>query len=290
MTTQQVLATGMSRDGLRGLVKQGQWTRVATGVHSTSPAPPSWEQLAWGGVLVGGPMAALGGMAAAHLFGLADPTTPIDVWTPEGSPVIQRPQGPWRFRRGVRRVVGHPPRTSLDETILDLCSGASPDDQSHWIAAALRSRKTTPERLTRALERAPRVGGRQQISELLQVVGGGSESPLEVRYFRDVQRPHGLPEGIRQRSVSSRTRSDVVFEGYGLIVELDGDLGHRGAGERRDAWRDAHHLALGLVTLRFGWADLVGYPCEVAAAIAEVLHSRGWEGAARPCRACIRAA
>ena len=286
VTYRQALAAGLTRGSVRGLLDRNTWTAVDKGVYVTRPGEPTWLDLAWAGVLIGGPGSGVGGAAAAHLWGIGDPVDQIDIWSPRTALAVRDDR--WVFRRGVRKVIGSPPRTSLEETVLDLCAGADADVQSGWISAALRSNRSTAQRMSRALDRATRLKGRRQVAELLQAVSGGSESPLEVRYLRDVERAHDLPAGTRQRSMSSRTRSDVVYEAYSLIVELDGLLGHRGDGERRDAWRDALHLTMGLVTLRFGWSDLVQHPCEVAAAVAEVLYSRGWQGSAKPCSNCRR--
>ena len=286
VTAAQAFRAGVSEQVIRGMARDGRWHRLANGIYSLEP--DGWLPRVWAGVLVGGTTATLGGLAAAHLHGMADEPDIIDVWTSDGTQ--PRRKGPWRFRRGVRKRLGAPPRASVEETTLDLCAGATPDEQSAWLAKALTNRRTTPQRLGRALDQAPRLKGRAGIRELLEVVAGGTESPLEVRYLRDVERAHGLPEGQRQKSMSHGTRSDVLYEAYAVIVELDGRLGHRGPGERRDAWRDAQHLAQGLVTLRFGWADVAHQPCEVASAVAEVLRSRGWLGSELPASCCPRAA
>ncbi|MGA4506798.1 type IV toxin-antitoxin system AbiEi family antitoxin domain-containing protein [Propionibacteriaceae bacterium G1746] len=297
VTREQALAAGLSARQIAGLVSRGAWARLARGVFAVRFSSRSWDDLAWAGVLLAGDGAALGAEAAAHLYGFAPASLPIDVWITSG-PGATRPRIPldqpdgvvWRFHRGERKVVGSPPRTSIEQTVLDLCAGADADQQSHWLGQALANRRTTVTRLTRALDDAPRLTGRRQLAELLEVAGGGSHSPLEVRYLRDVERAHGLPHGVRQQSVSSGTRSDMVYDEFNLIVELDGQLGHRGAGELRDSWRDARHLSRGLGTLRFGWPDVVRRACEMAALIAAVLQNNGWTGQLRPCRACRAAA
>lgn len=292
VTTAQALAAGLTSRAVEGLLDRGTWTTLAHGVHATRHSDRGWMDLAWAGLLIGGEEAALGGAAAAHLYGIAPAPKAIDIWIPGGSRVPHPlranldEEPTWRFRRGTRRALGTPPRITVEEAVLDLCSGASADDQAGWLSVAIREQRTSPARLLHALERHPRVTGRRRVAELIEVVGGGSQSPLEVRYFRDVVRPHGLPYGQRQRSASTGTRSDVVYQQYSTIVELDGELGHRGRGESHDAWRDAHHLILGLVTLRFGWADLVDRACEVARIVAAVLQRQGWSGVVKPCLNC----
>lgn len=291
VTTAQALEAGLTHRSLEGLLRRGTWTRVATGVLATRHSDMGWNDLAWAGVLIGGPGASLGGAAAAHVHGFGPRVLPIDVWIPGGSraghPVhADGGDDRWRFRRGQRRGFGSPPRISVAETVLDLCAGKNADEQSRWLGEVLRDRRTTLARLDEALAQAPRLKGRRQLAELLQVVAGGSHSPLEVRYLRDVERAHGLPKGVRQKSVSRSTRSDVVYEEYATIVELDGELGHRGPAERHDAWRDARHLGQGFGTLRFGWADMVHRCCEAAVAVGTVLQRNGWSGEPKACRYC----
>jgi len=37
-------------------------------------------------------------------------------------------------------------------------------------------------------------------------------------------------------------------------------------------------MIAGEATLRYGWADVLGRPCEVAAQVVAVLRARGWTG------------
>lgn len=283
MSRTQAMEHGLSRMQVGLLTGQG-WQRLLRGVYSCEG--DGWRQRAWAGVLAAGRQASVGGVAAARLHGLrTSEVGVIDIWTPRAS-CVQRQEPGWRFRRGTRSAIGSPPRTSLEETVLDLCAGAEADDQAGWVTRALSTRRTTARRLRLALEGAPRIEGRADLLVLLNWLDLGLESPLEVRYLRDVERRHGLPVGVRQQSVSERTRTDVHYDQWSTLVELDGQLGHRGEHETRDAWRDARHLARGLATLRFGWTDLVQRPCGVASMVASVLRNRGWSGFMRTCPRC----
>ena len=112
---------------------------------------------------------------------------------------------------------------------------------------------------------------------------------MEVRYLRDVERAHGLPDGRRQVR-RRRTECDVWYEEYGLLVELDGRRGHEGGGAFRDMRRDNSATTDGLATLRYGYRDVFGSPCEVAAQVAENLARRGWPGPFGRCQRCRRVA
>lgn len=288
VTRRQALNAGLLGDAVKGLVRTGRWTPVSRGMYAVEgTGGVGWEQMLWAGVLIGGPGSAVGGRAAAHLAGLAPRPEKIDIWAPRDQAYRQSPAcDPWIFHRGRRTSRGSPPHLSVEETLLDLCADSDADGIGSWLARGITERRTTGDRLMNTLRGSPCLPNRRLIAECLSMVATGSNSPLEIRYRRDVEHAHGLPSGIRQRSVSDGTSSDVVYEEYTTIAELDGQQGHRGSGETRDAWRDSKHLVLGFVTLRFGWADVAGRPCQVAARVAEVLRTRGWTGEPMPCRRC----
>ena len=56
----------------------------------------------------------------------------------------------------------------------------------------------------------------------------------------------------------------MLYKEYGLLIELDGRLGHEGVGRFRDMRRDNRATIDGLATLRYGFGDVHGIPCEVA--------------------------
>jgi hypothetical protein len=85
---------------------------------------------------------------------------------------------------------------------------------------------------------------------------------------------------------TSRTRReyrDVLYEDFGLIVELDGRVAHPGDRRWMDVARDNAAAATGLITLRYGFIDLMRRPCLVAAQVASVLRIRGWQQSTRRC-------
>lgn len=289
LTREQALGLDLSRHTLRRLVDQERWQRLAPGVFVTHNATVEWETLAWAGVLLGGADARLGGTAAAYADQLVeDAPLPVEVLVPHAS--AARSRSFWTFvqeRPGARssRSTGSPPRTLVADTVLDLCEGAGPRVLEDLITRAMQKRLTTPLHLQRALDRRSRHSRRVLLTELLLEVGEGAESPLELRYLR-LERRHGLPDGQRQRRTSSPGRRDVIYREYGLIIELDGRLGHTGEGKFRDMARDNAALLEQITTMRFGFGDVAGSPCLVAAQVAQVLGQRGWPGRFRRCPAC----
>jgi hypothetical protein len=190
-----------------------------------------------------------------------------------------------------RHPVLTPPRTRVEETVLDLAGAAvSLDDALGWVLRACGSRRTTPERLAAALALRGRVRWRTELSGALGLAAQGVHSLLEYRYVNRVERPHGLPEADRQDPavrVGRRQYRDVTYREYGLVVELDGVAAHPAEERWRDVYRDNANHAVGQVTLRYGWAAVTGRPCFVAGQVADALAARGWTGAVRRCgRSC----
>lgn len=290
VSREQAHAHGLSDASLRRLRRDGWWQRLEAGLYFTGSDEVTWLGLAWGGVLLGGDEARLGAEAAAKLHGLiASAPAVITVLVPHGSP--RAPRGPWQFvqeRDGLRRRSrGAPPRLDVEDTVLDLADACDEATAVDVVTRAVQERLTVPDRLRRRLELRPRHRHRRLLGSVLADVEEGAQSPLELRYLVDVERPHGLPPGRRQHR-SRGTFRDVYYEEFGAIVELDGRAGHEGSGRLRDMRRDNRSTLAGEPTLRYGWWDVVDQPCLVAAQVATLLASRGWSGVMVHCPKCAR--
>lgn len=289
VTAAQTRAAGLSSQALYRLELTGRWQRLARSLYLTAPGPPSWPALAWGGVLLGGEDARLGGSAAGHLHGLV-PVAPAQILILVPQHAVTRDRRPWHFRReavGVRGPsLGSPPRIPIEDAVLDLCDVSTAARAVGLVTDAVGSRRTSAGQLREALDRRRRARHRQLLEELLADVAVGAESPLEVRYLRDVERAHDLPRGDRQNRSGLPYRRDVVYLTAGVVVELDGRLGHEGDGHFRDMRRDNRTTLAGELTLRYGTADVAGRPCAVASQVASALRLRGWSGWLSPCPRC----
>lgn len=289
MTVGQAADLGLSRHSVARLVSMGEWRRIGPSLVFVHDLDPPWDALAWAGVLYAGGDARIGDEAAAYLHGLIDaPPDQIVILLPHHRRLSCRP--PWIFRReraGARsaRSPGSLPRIPVEDTVLDLCV----DERSavHWITRAIQRRRTTLARIRDAAEERARLPCRALLSDLLAETRNGVESPLEHHYLRDVEQAHGLPRGTRQlRSGRTRGQRDVSYSEFGLLVELDGHLGHDGMGRFRDMRRDNASALDGRVTLRYGWIDVAEDPCAVAYQVAEVLVRRGWSALPTRCPRC----
>lgn len=290
LTREQALAHGLSDRALRRIVSQGWWLRLRAGIFHTSAAAPGWRALAWAGVLIGGDQARLHGPSAAFELRLVrEEPLPIDIAVERTRRLVGDHR--WRFIQSqvLRPTRGNLPRTNTEDTVLDLIVD-NPDAMAALVTDAVNRRLTTIPRLRSAANSRSRFPRRPELDLLLADVGQGNQSPLELLYYRQVERAHQLPRGDRQVRQANNTILDVAYGGDGwaggLIVELDGRRGHSGSGAFRDMRRDNFQADRGVLTLRFGWADCTARPCEVARQVARRLASLGWQDNFSPCPAC----
>lgn len=275
-----------------------RWQALYHGVYATYTGQPSRRAVLWAAVLRAGPGAALGYHTAAEVDRLADrPSEAIHVVVSSSRRVSPAPRG----RMDLPQVIIHycsraqdaihpsrtPPRTRIEETALDLTQlAASLDEAFSWLARACSRRLTTAALLRTAMTARPKLRWRTELSSALTDVSNGVHSVLEWRYLRDVELRHGLPRADRQALslAGNRTRYlDNEYRKFRVAVELDGRAAHPAEARWRDIHRDNASAVEGMVTLRYGWADVTADPCRVAREIAAALRRGGWTGRPRPC-------
>jgi hypothetical protein len=291
----QALRTGLTDKQIVAALHSGRWQRMQAGVYAAFSGPPGRRAVLWAALLRVGPHAVLSHETAAELAGLLPgPGPAIHVMVPSGSPVAPITGVILHYSSRLaqaRHPLLEPPRTRLEETVLDLAAAASDlDDALGWISRACGSGRTSPVRLQWTMTQRRRMRWRAELSGALSLGADGVHSLLEFRYVSRVERPHGLPAATRQHAVRRAGRSqyqDVVYEDYSLIVELDGQAAHPVEFRWNDVRRDNANAAAGQVTLRYGWADVTERPCHVADQVAAALAVRGWAGRPRRCgRSC----
>jgi len=273
-------------------VRSGRWRQIHPGVYATFSGDLTRRTRLWAAVLSAGPGAALSHETAAELHRLADkPAEPIHITVPAARR-ISAAEGIslHRSARVMEAVQAntYPPRTRVEETLLDLTQTARTfDDVCGWVTRAIARELTDETRLNAAMSVRRRLRWRTDLNELIAAAAGGDHSVLEFRYDRDVERAHGLPEAARQVAFTTlggrRGRRDRVYQSFGVVIELDGRLAHQPEDQWRDKTRDNAAAADGKQTLRYGWSQVKWQPCETAAEVARVLRRRGWGGRPRPC-------
>jgi hypothetical protein len=296
----QLLPLGVTDDRICALLQARRWMRLQRGVYAAFTGEPCRSALLWAAVLRAG-SGALSHQTAAELFGIADaPARLIHVTVPAG----RHPARPGAIpgiliHRSDRVLVARhpvlqPPRTRLEETVLDLVHGAASFEEAlGWLCRAAGRRVTTPDRLRIALDARARMRWRAETISALAEIAGGVQSVLEHRYVRDVEHAHGLPTARRQAKFVRGSRTiylDNLYDAFGVAVELDGRAAHTVEERFRDMNRDNANTAAGIITLRYGWPDVTGRSCETASQIAAVLRQCGWDGLPRRCGPACRVA
>jgi hypothetical protein len=156
----QVPAAGPDPVTVDALLRRERWRRLYHGVYAAYTGEPPRESLLWGAVLRAGPGAVLSHHTAAELDGLADsPSGVIHVTVGHDRRVRIRAE---QRHDSMPRVVVHrtaridavrhpartPPRTRIEETVLDLTQlAASFDTAFSWLSKACGRRLVTPPQI-----------------------------------------------------------------------------------------------------------------------------------------------
>ncbi|QDB78024.1 type IV toxin-antitoxin system AbiEi family antitoxin domain-containing protein [Georgenia wutianyii] len=294
LTRPEALAAGATDRELRHRVSTGAWQRAYPGVYVIHSGQLGWLTRVSAALAHAGPGAALSHSTAADWW-FESPATreqrvgqPVEVSVPARRTVVAHAGLRVHRRRPMPGVFhGLVAAVRPDDTAIDLVARAATDDDVVGILTRATRRVVHPAALLLALERRDRVRGRRLVLEVLGEVAEGVESPLELRYRRDVGRAHGLPAAdlqVRERLDGRWVRADCRYRGLGVRVELDGRLAHPGGRTDRDTWRDnAALLRSSELTLRYRWSHVAAAPCAVAAQVAQALRRGGWAGTPTRC-------
>jgi Transcriptional regulator, AbiEi antitoxin len=291
ISREQAVHGGIAVAAIRNQLRSGRWQRLQAGVYAIFTGVPSRDAELWAVVLRAGSGAALSHETAAELHGMASyrgQATHVTV------PATRHPvpiRGAVIHLSGrldqARHPVMLPPRTRVEDTVIDLTqAAASFDDAFGWLCCGVGRRLTTAARLQAALDARPKVRWRAGLTAVLSDIGSGVTSGLEYRYVTGVERAHGMPPARRQAKVVLGLRIryvDNLYEDAGLAVELDGQAAHSIEDRWSDMHRDNAHATAGLITLRYNWADVTLRPCQVAGQVADVLRQRGRPVRVRRC-------
>ncbi len=297
ISRRQALAGGMTPPAIEWRLRSGRWSRTGPGVYLVQAGLSRRQGELWSAILRAGPHAALSHETAAELSGLTDlPSSLIHVTIPE-SRRIRPPAGVVVHRSARLTQTVHPimlpPRTRIEETVLDLVAQSATFDAALAAASAACQRGlTVPELIAQAMRARKKLRWRTELAEALGQLGGGAHSLLEYRYVHYVERPHRLPPASRQVKLAEGNRSrylDNLYRDYHLCVELDGRMAHPESQRWQDLRRVNAITAQGITVMRYGWSDVNDRPCQTAAQIATILRGRGWSGTARRCSPACKA-
>ena len=291
ISRQQAISAGMPPAVIDNKLRFGRWQRLQRGVYATFSGPVDRTGELWSFVLRAGPSAMLSHQTAAELYGLKPGqsrlihlTVPTDDRTGHiRGAVVHRSRSADEYVHPSY----YPPRTRVEDTVLDLARvSANLDEAFDWLCRAVGRRITTTDLVREALARRPRVRWRADLEAALDDIAEGARSVLERRYINGVERRHGLPTARRQAKtvINGQTRYvDNFYEEASVAVELDGSASHPPEQRWADSRRDNAHAGLGILTVRYNWADVTQRPCFVAAQVAGLLRARGMLVSPRPC-------
>lgn len=290
VSTRQALSAGLTQEQIRWALTSGRWVRLCRGIHRAQTGDLDWMGRAHALVLRAGDDAVLTLESASFLHRVASRPPQIITAAVPSARQVTRLAGTRIARRDRLSIVTRQglPVTTAAQTALDLADvrGASWRDAVAEMALWVRKGRTTAEELSAALEARSRHQHRRVLMLALDPVACGAEDLIEVLYLTRVQRPHGLPEVQMQVPdvlAVGVIRRDAVYEAWGVVLELDGLLGHTGESMHRDRRRDRGTARTGRITLRAGLVELEADPCELAADVFATLRARGFTGSARMC-------
>ncbi|MDA3626483.1 hypothetical protein OU415_13640 [Saccharopolyspora sp. WRP15-2] len=298
VSTAQLAEFGVSRNALRAQLDAQRWQRVLPAVYAVFTGPLPRSTLISAALLYGGPWAVLSHRTAAEEWGMLPINSdgPAHITVPYSSSAVSKPPLVQVHRsRAFKHIVApsDPPRTNREDTIIDVAaSEASKEAARNTFIQLIGANRIPLPRVHEQLERRPPFRYRKTLEHALDMMLGGAVSALEAEYLVQVERAHGLPEGLRQVPFDVDGLvlwEDVAYDSSGaqLTVRLDGREFHS---TNRIAFRDrrrdnAAELA-GRARLVYGWHEVHESPCDVAAEVAAILMREGWRGSMASCRRC----
>ncbi|MEZ5086771.1 MAG: type IV toxin-antitoxin system AbiEi family antitoxin domain-containing protein [Tessaracoccus sp.] len=288
VTRAELNAVGISAGAITDRVGSGEWQRPFRGVYLLSAGIASTEQRLLCVQKWTGNKAVFSHQTAAFLHGLRnDLPSVLDVSVPPSVGLRSTDRCKvWRPRIPISRT-GSPPRTSLEQTVIDLVQGAPTESAVLEILTKAVQQRMSVSRFLDRLALHGRVRNRGFALGLTKLTEEGVESHLELEYRRRVERAHRLPRSVRQKWERIRgrwIRSDCWYPEFGVRAELDGELAHPGRATDDDLLRDNDvRLALDEITLRYRWAHVWDSPCLTAAQVTAALWARGWSKTPKKC-------
>lgn len=292
LSRRQLYGEGVTRWQVAARVRARRWAVTGRQTVSLTTGALSPEARRWVALHETGPRAALAGVTAlqaAGVTGLSDEAVHV---------IVPKSSSPWRSRG----VVVHESRRFDESTVV--ASGirrvrpavaavhaalwAATDRQAaFFLVLPVQQRIVTAEQLHEALSAVRRAPRRRLLLQVTADVGDGAHSLNELDLGRALRR-RGLPEPTRQQLVrlpSGRVYLDLVWEQWGVALEVDGAQHEQATARLDDALRDLGVAGTGRTTVRLPVLALRLDEERVLDGIETMLRARGWTGDARPAAA-----
>ena len=265
-TYAELVAVG-SQKRLRSGVARGEIERVLPGVYAASIHAPSFRVRCDAALIWAGKEALLGGTSALHFWEvIEEPPAQIVLTVPRH---FHRSTPGWlslhRVGYATEEVTVGGWGTVTPAFAMVQGFGALPRPyRNEAVYKMLRAGLMTVTDLRHALKVAPRVPGRRRLAAIADSYAGGSESALEGagmrRIFSTPEFAHLVPQHTL-RANGANYRVDLYDARSMTAIEFDGYAFHGGPEQRqRDVRRDIELAAVGVLTLRFTFADVMDRP------------------------------
>lgn len=251
ITRAQLLELGFPPRAIDGRIASGRLHRVHSGVYAVGRPHLTRHGEFMAAVLACRDGAVLSHTTAAELWKIR-PRQRGDIELSLAGKSVERPGLRTHRRRSFHRTVhARIPVTTPIQTIIDIAPGLTPAELETAINQADYHGLTTPERIWNALDGFAGQPGVRPVRLLLErhayVV---TDTELE-RLLIPIVRRAGLPPPLTQVWVNG-VRVDFYWPELGLVVETDGERGHRGPlRQTNDRRREHAHLVAGLTVIRF---------------------------------------
>ena len=258
VTRAQLIEAGVTPSSIQRRIRAGTLLPEHPGVYRVGHRAPSIGATYLAAVLACGEGALLGGLAAAHLYGLLRSSAPP---RPEVTARTERLIEGVRVRRSPstcahdRFVFRGVPMTSVPCTVVDLAAHLSLAALARaWHEAGIRYR-TTPADVDEVLCRRPNARGAGRLRRTVHGDVPVTLSTLESRFLR-LLRDNGLPLPITNKLAGTK-RVDCRWPADRLTVELDSYRYH----SSRHAWeqdrrRDREARVRGDEIRRYTYGDV----------------------------------
>lgn len=258
----QLRACGVTDGQTLARLRSKRWQTsgpVAVVLHN-GPLTPG--QSRWAALLSSGTGAVLGGRTALELAGLRGwESDAVQLLVPEGAKparVQEVAVEVHHTRRVEQRLIGPPPRSSVERAAVDAASWTPhPRSCAGLLAAVVQQRLMTAPRLLEELDLAGRIRHRRLMRLTLLDIEGGAQALSEIDFGRMCRR-HGVNitarQAVRLDAKGRRRYIDGVAtgpDGRKVAYEVDGGLHLAVRSYWADMERSNELLIAGQALLRF---------------------------------------
>lgn len=279
-----VLALGATDSAIKHRVDSGRWQVIQPGVYQVDHRPSQWEDNLMAAVLAAGSNSYVSHRAALVLWRLDGiSSAPVEITVPFTHGPVPKGTIVHRTRRPVDgTIVRGIPVSSVERTLLDLCSILKPGVVTKAVESAIRMRLTTEDRLWEFLKA---VGGRgvkgtklmrRILSERRSDTATGSGAETEALLL--MRKSGEIPEPVLQHRFVAEDGTPIVPDYYwpdlNKAIEIDGIDAHDSADKLdNDLLRQNKLMDLGVDLRRFSARYVRRHPDEFVRAVRKFLES-----------------